>query len=90
VPSPRRLLAERADNPRLNRLYRLRRREGSIVLRRRVPRALLVDFPSYPQLLPRKVVVRGDALRAKDARVRAAVREQLLREHVLVDLPVEY
>jgi SAM-dependent methyltransferase len=90
VPSVRRLLAKRAERALVNPLYRQTRRAGSVVLRRRVPRALRLDFPSLPELLPRDVKVPAGALHVEDEPLPRGDQRRLLRELVLLDVPADY
>jgi SAM-dependent methyltransferase len=89
VPNARRQLAARARNVVVNALYDVQRSPESIVFSRRLPRALLVDFPSLTELLPDRVTVRGDEAGAARGRVRS-IMERLLEDRVLIDVPAAY
>ena len=90
VPSVREQLLAAAHTPRLNELYRRRRRGGQIILQRRLPRTLVAEYPRLVDALPERAVVPAGGVRRDGGWLRFTDERRLLRQHVLLDLPVDY
>jgi SAM-dependent methyltransferase len=90
VPPIRDQLIETARNPRLNGLYRMRRRGGRIVFERSIPECLRDDFGEYRQILAADVSIPASELGDEEGRQQFSNLAELLAKHVLVDVPENY
>ncbi len=90
VPSVRQRLAESAANPRVSGLYEMSRNNGHVVFKRRISEGLLREYPSFIEVLPEKVTVDASMMRREGSRICFDNAPELLRRHVLVDVPDEY
>ncbi len=90
VPNISTKLLEKAANPQLNPLYRVRHRSGQLELELFVPEALAEEYGRFPQILPKRVTVDQRDVRRENGRLHFANARELLEKHVLEDLPADY
>lgn len=90
VPNISTKLLDAAQNPRLNSLYHVRRRGGTLLLDLMVPEALAEEYGRFPQILPKQVTIADSDVRQVDGRLEFARQRELLEQHVLEDLPADY
>jgi SAM-dependent methyltransferase len=90
VPSVREKLFDRVTTPRINSLYRTKRHGDRLLLTRRVPEALAAEYPRLLELLPKQVIIDASRLTGRDGQAEVAAVRDLLRQHVLLDVPARY
>jgi SAM-dependent methyltransferase len=90
VPPVRDALLNASKNPRLNGLYRMRRRGAQVVFERRLPQGLLEEYAPFPEILPPRVSIPASSVHRENGRLRFDDPRSLLQKHVLVDVPVSY
>jgi pimeloyl-ACP methyl ester carboxylesterase len=83
-------LQEAASNPRVSGLYEMRRSNGHVVFRRKLTDSLKLEYPRFAEVLPEQVTIDATHMHQQGNRVRFEDEPELLRQHVLVDVPEEY
>jgi SAM-dependent methyltransferase len=90
LPRMRQRLQEAASNPRVSGLYEMRRSNGHVVFRRKLTDSLKLEYPRFVEVLPEQVTIDATHMHQQGNRVRFEDAPELLRQHVLVDVPEEY
>jgi SAM-dependent methyltransferase len=90
LPPVRDRLIAASRNPQINPLYRLRRSAGGLVFERQIPAGLVDDFDAYPPILAPRVEMPYSRVAIDNGRYQFENSEELLAQHVLLDLPEDY
>jgi SAM-dependent methyltransferase len=90
VPPARDALNQAARNPRPSGLFRMQRSGEQIVFHRAIPEGLRREYAEFRQILPERVAIDASKLTSRNGRLHFTNEQDLLRQHVLVDVPEDY
>ena len=90
VPNVSQQMFDAAANPQLNEMYRVSRAGGQVILRREMPRILAEECRRFPQILPPRVELPADWVSSARGQLHFTNASELLRQYVLLDMPLEY